>query len=70
MTDGQVSFRWKDYRHHGKSKLMTLAADEFIRRFLLHALPDGFIASATTASSPMAIERKGWTPPITACWRG
>ena len=35
-------FRWKDYRHHGKSKIMTLGADEFIRRFLLHALPDGF----------------------------
>jgi hypothetical protein len=33
---------WKDYRHHGKAKVMTLAADEFIRRFLLHTLPDGF----------------------------
>ena len=42
MTDGQVSFRWKDYRHHGKSKIMALNADEFIRRFLLHTLPDGF----------------------------
>jgi Putative transposase/Transposase zinc-binding domain len=39
---GRVSFRWTDYRHHDKSKVMTLAADEFIRRFLLHALPDGF----------------------------
>ena len=42
VTDAQVAFRWKDYRDHGKTKLMTLAADEFIRRFLLHALPDGF----------------------------
>ena len=42
LTDGQISFRWRDYRHHDKSKVMTLAADEFIRRFLLHALPDGF----------------------------
>jgi hypothetical protein len=42
MTADQVAFRWKDYRHHGKSKVMTLGADEFIRRFLLHALPDGF----------------------------
>jgi Putative transposase len=32
----------RDYRHHNKSKAMKLAADEFIRRFLLHALPDGF----------------------------
>src|SRR5882724_11872138 len=42
LADGRVSFRWRDYRHHSKNKLMTLAADEFIRRFLLHALPDGF----------------------------
>ena len=41
-TDGRVSFRWKDYRHHDKRKVMTLDADEFIRRFLLHVLPDGF----------------------------
>jgi len=42
MTDTDVAFRWKDYRHHGKTKTMTLGADEFIRRFLLHTLPDGF----------------------------
>src|ERR1700693_171019 len=42
LADGRVSFRWRDYRHHNKSKVMTLAADEFIRRFLRHALPDGF----------------------------
>ena len=42
LADGQVDFTWKDYRHHGKTKTMTLAADEFIRRFLLHTMPDGF----------------------------
>jgi Putative transposase len=42
LAEGRVSFRWKDYRHHDKQKVMTLAADEFIRRFLLHVLPDGF----------------------------
>ena len=42
MTDTDVAFRWKDYRHGGKMKVMTLAAQEFIRRFLLHTLPDGF----------------------------
>ena len=42
LDQGKVSFRWKDYRHHDKPKLMTLSADEFIRRFLLHVLPDGF----------------------------
>ena len=42
LADGRVSFLWKDYRHHDKRKAMTLDADEFIRRFLLHVLPDGF----------------------------
>ena len=42
LGDGQVDFTWKDYRHHGRTKVMTLTADEFIRRFLLHAVPDGF----------------------------
>jgi hypothetical protein len=42
LGGGRVSFRWRDYRHHNKNKIMTLAADEFIRRFLLHALPAGF----------------------------
>ncbi|CAD6563323.1 IS91 family transposase ISAzo26 [Paraburkholderia sabiae] len=37
-----VLFRWKDYRHDARHSTMTLTADEFIRRFLLHVLPDGF----------------------------
>ncbi len=44
MADDQVTFRWKDYRAKGrtKHKAMTLDAQEFIRRFLLHVLPGGF----------------------------
>jgi len=42
MTGEHVRFHWRDYRHHSKSKVMALAADEFIRRFLLHTLPHGF----------------------------
>jgi hypothetical protein len=42
VTDTAVAFRWKDYRHHGQAKVMTVGAHEFIRRFLLHTLPDGF----------------------------
>src|SRR4051795_13039994 len=42
LAGGEVSFSWKDYRHHGKTKVMTLAAGEFMRRFLLHTVPDGF----------------------------
>jgi hypothetical protein len=39
---GHVTFRWRDYKHPVAMKTMTLEADEFIRRFLLHVLPDGF----------------------------
>lgn len=44
MEQDQVSFRYKDYRSHAPHKLrvMTLTAEEFIRRFLLHAIPPGF----------------------------
>jgi hypothetical protein len=43
LEDGKVTFRWKDYRQGNKQKLMTLQAEEFIRRFLLHVLPRGFV---------------------------
>ena len=42
IEDGQVTFRWRDYRDGDAQKTMTLAAGEFIRRFLLHVLPPGF----------------------------
>jgi len=42
MDGGKIRFGWKDYRDNGKRKTMTLEAGEFIRRFLLHVLPDGF----------------------------
>jgi len=42
IEQGKVTFRWKDYRHHNQQKAMTLEAEEFMRRFLLHVLPEGF----------------------------
>jgi hypothetical protein len=42
IEDGKVRFQWKDYRRGGQQKPMTLDADEFIRRFLIHVLPSGF----------------------------
>jgi hypothetical protein len=42
IENNQVSFQWKDYRNGGQVKTMTLSADEFIRRFLIHVLPNGF----------------------------
>ena len=43
LHEGQVAFRWRDYRHSNRVKVMTLAAGEFIRRFLLHTLPSGWV---------------------------
>ena len=43
FTDEQVTFRWRDSRHKNKKRLMTLHVNEFLRRFLLHVLPKGFV---------------------------
>jgi hypothetical protein len=43
LTDGQVTFRWRDSAHHNEQKLLSLSLDEFLCRFLLHILPKGFV---------------------------
>jgi hypothetical protein len=43
LADGQVTFRWRDSAHNNQQKLMTVSLDEFLRRFLLHLLPKGFV---------------------------
>src|ERR1700752_4194439 len=43
FEDGQVTFRWRDSAHNNEHKLMALSLDEFLRRFLLHLLPKGFV---------------------------
>jgi Putative transposase/Transposase zinc-binding domain len=43
LSDGNVTFRWRDSAHGNKKRLMSLAVDEFLRRFLLHLLPPGFV---------------------------
>ena len=43
LVDGQVTFRWRDSADHNRQKVMTLSRDEFLRRFLLHMLPKGFV---------------------------
>jgi len=54
LEERGVTFRYKDYRRNRQARYrtMTVPADEFIRRFLLHVLPKGFTASATTGCSP------------------
>ena len=43
FVDGQVTFLWRDSAHHNEQKPMTLSLDKFLRRFLLHILPQGFV---------------------------
>ena len=43
LVDDQVTFRWRDSAHHNEQKLLPLSLDEFLRRFLLHVLPKGFV---------------------------
>jgi hypothetical protein len=43
LAEGLVRFRWKDYADGDRVKVMALPAEEFLRRFLLHVVPDGFV---------------------------
>jgi rubredoxin len=43
FANGKVTFRWRDSAHKNKKRLMTLPVEEFLRRFLLHLLPKGFV---------------------------
>jgi len=43
FAEGTVTFRWRDSAHHNEQKLLPLSLDEFLRRFLLHVLPKGFV---------------------------
>jgi hypothetical protein len=43
VADGRVRFRWRDYADGDRMKVMDLDVDEFLRRFLLHVVPDGFV---------------------------
>ena len=43
FVDDQVTFRWRDRAHNNQEKLLLLSLDEFLRRFLLHVLPQGFV---------------------------
>ena len=43
FKDDRVSFRWKDYAAGSQQKIMTVSADEFLRRFLIHVLPKGLV---------------------------
>lgn len=70
VEDGRVTFKWKDYRHGEVTKLMTLKAEEFLRRFCLHILPFrfakirhyGFLASRNSQKLRMEQLKQGTLP--------
>jgi hypothetical protein len=62
FADGKVTFRWRDSAHHNEQKLLTLALDEFLRRFLLHLLPQAFVRIRHCGF--LANRRRGTTLPL------
>jgi Putative transposase len=69
FDEAGVTFRYKDYRRDGadRQQTMTLATDEFIRRFLLHVLPRGFHRIRHYGRSPVPPERPA-SPAPASCW--
>jgi hypothetical protein len=51
FVDQKVTFRWRDSADHNQQKLTTLELDEFLRRFLLHVLPNGNVTFCCTSST-------------------
>jgi hypothetical protein len=67
LEDGQVSFQWKDYRDQQQQKVMTVSAEEFIQRFLQHALPPRFQRIRYYGFWPTAIAPQSWSY-AAGCW--
>jgi Putative transposase/Transposase zinc-binding domain len=65
MHEDQVAFRWRDRRRGNRPKVMALTADEFIRRFLLHVLPKGFMRIRHYG----VLGNRCRTPRVTTCRR-
>ena len=68
LADGRVTFEWKDYADGNQTKAMTLEAVEFIRRFLFHVFPSGFvhIRHFGFLSKPQTKSKAGIVPVIAA----
>ncbi|MBI4483152.1 MAG: transposase [Acidobacteria bacterium] len=64
LQDGKVTFRWRDYRYGSRLRLMTLDADEFIRRFLLPAAAPAFPQSRDTRLPQLPDPDARLSPPV------
>ena len=71
FADGTVTFRWRDSAHNNEQRSLPLSVDEFLRRFLLHLLPEGFVrirnfgflANRRRATTlPLCLQLLGSTP--------
>src|SRR4029077_6831075 len=67
IAEGKVTFRYKDYRHGAQQKTMTLQAEEFIRRFLLLVLPEGFQPIRSYCFLANRTENRNWRG-AESCW--
>ena len=67
IEDGRVSFEYKDYADGNQAKVMSLAATEFIRRFLLHILPNGFVRIRQYGFCPTGSDGRNWHR-VALCW--
>ena len=69
LENGRVTFAWKDYADRNQSKTITLDAVEFIRRFLLHVLPSGFVRIRHFGflANRNRAKKAGSVPLLTAC---
>jgi hypothetical protein len=69
LDEHGATFRWKDYRDKGatRHKTMTLSADEFMHRFLLHVLPTGFHRIRHYGCLPMAVDAAHWPKRVICC---
>ena len=59
FVDGQVTFLWRDSAHNNEQKPLTLSLDKFLRRFLLHILPQGFVRIRQTEEEGSAFLLEG-----------
>jgi len=68
ISDGQVTFRWKDHKRDCAPRTMTLTADEFLHRFLLHTLPKGFVRIRFFGF--LSARKRGHLLPLCRHWLG
>jgi hypothetical protein len=68
VTADQVTSRWKDYRHGSQVRLLTLSAEEFLRRFCVHVLPKSFRLDPVLRLSRTSLSYRSLASPVAGGW--